>query len=395
MKFSLNRKAILLNVCIAAVISILAIVIYDSGIHNVMESQYEKRSIEITRLVAEDRSYVYLIDAAYDEACPVGSIDPLYTTDLEVLEDPMVGMSPTITNTPEYGWLLATGMPVVDEQGEVIAFAAVDISMNEIVAQQYHYLVYVALAFLTMTVLVCVLSIYLVNRTIVRPINILTDAASQYAHNRKVFSELNMTRSDEIGMLARSMTHMEEEINGYISNLERTTNDLIAAREHAEQMDRASNIDALTKVRNKRAYDIEVEKLNEGTQPYAVIMVDVNGLKRMNDTYGHEKGDISINTVCRIICRIFKHSQVFRVGGDEFVVILEQSDYEERDALTRLILDEFHRNADDASLPPWERVSAAVGCAVYDRAVDDGVDSVLKRADAAMYENKRAWKESR
>ncbi|MBR1707201.1 MAG: diguanylate cyclase [Clostridia bacterium] len=469
MKFSLKKKTILLIVCIAAIISLLAIVIYDKGIHDVIELQYEERSIEITKLVAaeldagrlsnvqraireiydqsdnkvlsdqwgtpefeayvaefasiedmddyqtlradlrrmqdvldvnclyivwmdaENKCNVYLIDAAYEDPCPPGCIDPVYA-DVETLEHPEVGYAPNITNTPEYGWIVATGMPVFDEQGEVIAFAAVDISMNNIMALQNRFLLFAALAFLVLTILVSIAGIALVNRFIVKPINTLSQAATQYKNNRKVFSELKMSRNDEIGVLAESMTHMEEDINGYINNLEQTTNDLITAQERAEEMNRAANIDALTKVRNSRAFSIESKKLNEDGRPYGIMMIDLNGLKEINDTHGHEKGSISIKTVCRIICQVFAHSPVYRVGGDEFVVILQNNDYEERNQLIQSLSDAFRRNMEDDSLLPWERVTAAFGYAEYDPETDDGVSSVMKRADARMYENKKKMK---
>ena len=56
-------------------------------------------------------------------------------------------------------------------------------------------------------------------------------------------------------------------------------------------------------------------------------MADINNLKYVNDTYGHELGDEYIKGCCRIICNIFEESQVYRIGGDEFVVILKDSDY--------------------------------------------------------------------
>ena len=266
--------------------------------------------------------------------------------------------------------------------------------MNDIMAQQHSALIYILLAFFALIVVVCVGGIVVVNRVIVKPINTLSNAAAQYAHNKNVFSEMHIDRGDEIGILANSMTNMEKDINGYISSLEQTTNDLISAREHADQMDRAANIDALTKVRNKRAYDIEATRLNENTKPYAIAMIDLNGLKEINDTYGHEKGDVSINTVCQIICQIFKHSPVYRVGGDEFIVVLENNDYKERASLIQAFSDAVQQNASDESLEVWRRVTAAVGCAVYDPEEDEKAESVLKRADAAMYENKKAMKAS-
>ena len=471
MKASLKIKTIIMIVCIAATISIMAIIIYKTGIHDVIESQYEDRSIDIARLVAveidtekllnvqkavreiydhvdnrvysdqwgtpefeeyvsqftaiedmedyqklrsdlrkmqdvlnvdclyitwldvENRCNVYLVDAAYEDACPIGCIDPLFTDDEKVFENRESGFPPNISNTPEYGWLISTGMPVVDDKGEFIAISAVDISMNDIMSQQNHFLLNVLLAFLILTIIVCVIAIMLVNRAIIKPINTLSQAAEEYTHNKKAFSELQISRNDEIGVLANSMTHMEEDINGYISNLEKTTNDLISARERAEQMDKAANIDALTKVRNKRAFDLEVQRLNDNAQPYGIVMIDMNGLKFINDTYGHEKGDVSIKTLCQIICWTFVHSPVYRVGGDEFVVILENCEEEERNALLQSISDTFQKQYTNESLQPWERVTAAIGFAEYDPAKDSSVESVMKRADTAMYENKRDWKE--
>lgn len=453
-------------------ISILAIVIYNKGIYDVIEQQYKESSIEIANLVAtnidterlarerkavldiydhvEDKvtsefwgepefdayvaqfehisqtedyqallmdlrrmqaavdvnclyivwvdqkqcGYVYLIDADVEDPCPVGTIDPYFAApeDYQNLED---GIAPTISNTEEYGWLLATGMPIRDETGEIIAVAGVDISMNEVMSQQNRFMAYVVLAFAGMTFFVCLLGIYMVDRTIVRPINILSKAAAQYAQNRKVFSELNMNRNDEIGMLAESMQHMEEDINHYVDNLEKVTGDLMAAQQHAQQMDLAANIDALTKVRNKRAYDLEAMRLDESTESYGIIMIDMNGLKTINDTYGHEKGDVSIKNLCQYICRVFKHSPVFRVGGDEFIVVLEHTDFMDREVLIETLREEFRKSTDDATLEPWEKVSAAVGYAVYDPETDSNANSVLKRADAAMYENKRQFKDAR
>jgi diguanylate cyclase (GGDEF)-like protein len=473
MKFSLNKKATLLIICLAAIISLLAIIIYNRGIHNVIESQYGARSVDIAKLVAveldqqqvgniqqavlgiydnsnnkvmsdkwgtpefeeyvsqyssvtetEDykavladlrrmqdvldvdclyiiwadvpnECYVYLVDAAYEGQCPTGCIDPIYFDDpTEQLKDLESAFKPNITNTPEYGWLMSTAAAIYDGKGEIIAFATVDLSMNEIMARQRRFVIYVALAFLAVTILVCLIGILAVNRVIVNPINKLSAAAAQYKNNRKAFSELNISRNDEIGSLADSMVQMEEDIDGYINNLEQTTKDLISARNHAEQMDQAANVDPLTKVRNKRSYDIESERLNESTSPYGIVMIDLNGLKSINDNYGHEKGDVSIKTLCQIVCRVFKHSPVYRVGGDEFVVILENDDFEERDTLIQSIKDIFTQNAGDTSLQPWERVTAAVGCAVCDHETDENVERVLQRADTAMYENKKTMKET-
>lgn len=469
MKFSLKRKTILLIVAIGLLVGLVSVIIYDKGIHSIIQDQYSNQSIDLAKTVAmeiekdrvlrlqqavraiyeqtdkkvysdqwgtpefneyislysdiektedfqvlrdhlrriqdvnhvnciyllwldrENKCLVYLVDGAYEDACPPGCIDPIYGDFQETLDHPEVGFHPNITNTPEYGWLIATDMPVFDDAGNVIAYAAVDISMNDIMMEEYRDLIILTIFLFILTVIICFVGISLVRHLIVDPINSLSKAAVDYSAGESGFSDLNIRNKDEIGALADNMVRMEKDINGYIDNLKRTTDELMQAREHAVQMETAANIDALTKVRNKRAYDIEITHL--GDEPYGFAMIDLNDLKGINDTYGHEKGDIAIKKLCAVVCRIFKHSPVYRIGGDEFVVILKKLDYENRNALAGAFKDEIRKINADKTLPAWERVSAAIGCAVYDEKMDSSPDSVFKRADKAMYADKKLMKE--
>ncbi|MBQ9009944.1 MAG: transporter substrate-binding domain-containing protein, partial [Clostridia bacterium] len=114
-----------------------------------------------------------------------------------------------------------------------------------------------------------------------------------------------------------------------------------------EQLNTAMNMvykDPLTGVKSKHAYNEAEERMDrrieEGTvSRFSVAVFDLNDLKRINDTQGHEAGDEYIRTACRLICTHFKHSPVFRIGGDEFVAILEGVDYENQ----REILEQFEK----------------------------------------------------
>lgn len=158
---------------------------------------------------------------------------------------------------------------------------------------------------------------------------------------------------------------------------------LNAAREKA-------NRDALTGVKSKHAYVEKEEQLNQAIaagqcEGFAVAVFDVNGLKTVNDTQGHAAGDELIRHACSIICNNFKHSPVFRTGGDEFVIIAQGQDYQNLEQLTAGLRQQNEKNLTSGG------VVIACGAARFEN--DAQVLSVFERADAAMYENKKALKQ--
>ena len=109
--------------------------------------------------------------------------------------------------------------------------------------------------------------------------------------------------------------------------------------------------DPLTGVKNKNAYDRKVEDIslrikNKDNIKFAIALFDINDLKVTNDQFGHNAGDKLIIRSARLICSQFKRSPVYRIGGDEFVVILENADYNNREALVRALggSDAIQRN---------------------------------------------------
>lgn len=149
--------------------------------------------------------------------------------------------------------------------------------------------------------------------------------------------------------------------------------------------------DGLTGVKNKLAYlealaDLETALESGELTEYGVVVFDVNGLKTINDTLGHEAGDEAIKSGCSIICHQFDHSPVFRIGGDEFVAILKGSDYANREALIAYFREKINENQKNGD------VVVASGLAVYDASTDNSYNDVFKRADEFMYEQKRVLK---
>lgn len=150
--------------------------------------------------------------------------------------------------------------------------------------------------------------------------------------------------------------------------------------------------DSLTGIKNKAAYieDISIieQKINEGKlDKVGVVVFDLNSLKKINDTKGHDAGDEYIKAACHIICERFKHSPVYRIGGDEFVAILEGEDYENRKEL----LTDFSRIIDEEKI--HNGIVIASGSSTYHPDKDNSFMRVFERADRQMYKRKNLLKE--
>lgn len=152
--------------------------------------------------------------------------------------------------------------------------------------------------------------------------------------------------------------------------------------------------DELTGVKNKTAYS-ELEKTVQGNIDngmdyfsFAVAVCDVNNLKTVNDTKGHKAGDEYIKASAKILCDIFDHSPVFRVGGDEFVVFLRGEDY-----IDRTELEHRFRYTIINNLSSEDKPIVAIGVADYIPGEDMSLSDVFERADNLMYEDKRNLKE--
>ena len=200
-------------------------------------------------------------------------------------------------------------------------------------------------------------------------------------------------------MIMSKFVNMIYELENYMDHLSRTRQDLQESQKAAMELSELAVKDALTGIRNKMGYDKEVKKcvqeIADGQTDIGVAMIDLNYLKKINDTYGHDRGNVAIVTLCQIVCHIFDHSPVFRIGGDEFVVVLRGHDLEHIDDLIEEFRRQLKERQDNEELQYWEKTSAAIGYAVYDSTVDSHFDSLFKRADEAMYKNKEAMKAAR
>ncbi|MGX8702996.1 MAG: sensor domain-containing diguanylate cyclase, partial [bacterium] len=213
-----------------------------------------------------------------------------------------------------------------------------------------------------------------------KPLLELTKAAKKVSDGNYEFT-LDYDKNDEIGILTQTFRQLAS-----------------STKEHINSLNQQVFVDALTSVRNRGGHVNYLQKMqdqmdaSEEPMEFAIGAFDCDNLKTINDTYGHEKGDIYLKTASRLICRIFQHSPVFRIGGDEFSVILQNSDYQNREELFSLFR-KSEEEINEAAESPWEEVKVTFGIAVYDPKRDTSVNDVARRADQIMYENKRIRKE--
>lgn len=151
--------------------------------------------------------------------------------------------------------------------------------------------------------------------------------------------------------------------------------------------------DAMTGLGNKAAYEICRDKINEeirgGCSAFSVVVMDVNNLKKINDTLGHEQGDVLLKRVTVCIKRVFGKYPLFRVGGDEFCAVIKDKD-------PMRFIDELQAQVGEASNDDFNwfgvHYQIAAGAAVYDPLLYKSFDDVFVSADNAMYNNKKSLK---
>ena len=220
------------------------------------------------------------------------------------------------------------------------------------------------------------------SKHITKPLNELTEAAELVNKGRYDF-ELAYSEDDEVGRLTNTFRNLVDHM-----------------KDHIDDLNERVYVDALTHVRNKGAFVDYLQVLQEqlddhsGQMEFALGVFDTDDLKSVNDMFGHDKGDIYIKSACQLICTVFQHSPVFRTGGDEFAVVLQNEDYENRVALVQQFRTLRDQNVDTKG-DRWTQASVTMGIADYDVKLDRTVTDVLRRADKNMYDNKRARKIAR
>ncbi|MCF0230041.1 MAG: diguanylate cyclase [Parasporobacterium sp.] len=226
------------------------------------------------------------------------------------------------------------------------------------------------LIILIVTLIIGFIAVLLIRNStsrLIRPIKKLAAVADNYACGKWEDKYICNT-GDELQLLSESISTMADQTRDYLNRL----GSLV-------------RIDPMTGLQNRSGYmelTEEIRKNRHGRfDRYAVVVMDLNNLKKANDTHGHDVGDALIKESGRYICDSFRHSPVFRIGGDEFVAILLNEDYDNRFNLTASFENGMGYKISG------EEFSLSWGMASPDEIGSD-YEEVFKLADDRMYFHK-------
>ena len=217
---------------------------------------------------------------------------------------------------------------------------------------------------------------------------------SELESRRQVSEDYRMIGRDGKAQYTRMSVTYSSDHSHFIICVENRDKDVRKEQEHLTALSMANEMarrDPLTGTKNKTAYQ-ETEKelqkqITKGGDAFGIVVCDINGLKMINDTEGHKAGDDYIRSCCRLICQIYRHSPVFRIGGDEFAVILKGQDYIVRENL----LDSLRRRVEE-SIRMGEGPVVASGMSEL-QPEDHLMTEIFNRADGLMYQEKARLKE--
>lgn len=246
--------------------------------------------------------------------------------------------------------------------------------VKEIDAERNQQIIGIVELTVLLLIIFWIFTLYISNR-IIRPLKELNLATQRFTQGDWNV-EIRCSTNDEVKTLTDSIMKMASQL-----------------KKDMDEMNTLAYIDGLTGVKNQAFYMDYVselqKKMERGETKFAVGVFDVNELKKTNDTFGHEWGDQLIKSASMLICKVFAHSPIFRIGGDEFVAILQNDDYEAKEQLFAQFEEEMKRVVVDSSHDIVLSIAYGVACCTKDM---DTYDMVFQAADDAMYEKKNEMK---
>ena len=277
----------------------------------------------------------------------------------------------TVAQVPDTPW------QVVTEQRSDIAFADVRRLENQTYA--------LGLIIVVLTSLIA----YTFARGLTKPLSRLTAAAARVASGDMAF-DLQVSGRDETAYLTRAFNNMIERVNQGREELDRTNNKL---RDQNRKLQVLSNTDPLTGLYNRQHLTVRLNRLlsscKRAKRKFAVLMLDLDHFKKLNDIHGHLVGDEALKLIADILRKTLrKRDYAARFGGEEFLILLPGADAQRGNEIAERLRSSIADKPLELEHGVVE-VTLSAGLAVYPDVGND-VDSLIHAADKALYVAKKS-----
>ena len=332
-------------------------------------------------------NFVFSVDPTVEDPGEFGS--PIVYTD--ALYQASLGI-PSVDEKPyedAWGRFYSSYSPVFKSNGTVGAIVAVDFGADWY-DRQVSDLFRIVIMFGVLSLIIGITMVLFFNRRdrrkyrdLYAQLNNLAAKVEELALEIGAESALSVPEDNQIGedsdALGKKILSIQKDLRNYI-----------------ETVHKQAYIDALTGIGNKTAYlemKHRIEKsVGEGNARFSVAVFDLNGLKVINDNFGHESGDVILSDTAKMLSQVFSRDSLYRIGGDEFIAILRNTSEKEIELMFKSIdntITGYNMIQHKMAFP----LAISKGYAVFDPDNGDDYNSVFRRADNAMYEDKRRFYE--
>ncbi len=250
------------------------------------------------------------------------------------------------------------------------------VSQKELREEEY-YLIITIIIISSILLIVFSFIAFLFIRSVIKPLKDLTNATKKVL-NGEFNVNIKSYSNDEVGVLANSF---------------KTT--IFVLHEKMNYINALAYKDSLTSVMSDTSYNLEVLRINQSLNKDSnlhILVFDINNLKLVNDKYGHEYGNKLIISAANAITTIFKKNNTYRIGGDEFVVIIEN----ESDNIIEELINDYNSLIKNCylDLPDIRKnIEIAYGYTKFNHLTDTSFEDVFNRADSLMYKYKKQLKD--
>lgn len=344
------------------------------------DSSGEFAYIYLCREVAENQ-YIFTIDPDKEDPAEFGKpLEATYALKQAAAKTAAFDKEPY---TDEWGTFYSAYAPVLDSDGNVAMIVGIDVWANWYKSTVWSNTISIIIIS-SISVASGIFIGVLINLTISRRFKVLTQEFNELEsdvqaliHEIKAPIEANKGEKtttkggNQMMTLSKKIHLTQKEIQDFIVYIKKQ-----------------AYMDALSNVHNRSAYVLKIKQISMDA-PFAVIIYDINGLKYINDTYGHETGDKTIIAVANILQDTFDIDNIFRIGGDEFAILLTNNDKEITEQIFNSVITKLDSFNEKKELPL--AISVSKGLAFYDSKIDKSYSDVFNRADEKMYDDKEEF----